>query len=144
MDESTQVFAASELRNRFDLNLSFENLLSGDITRLAEILMFECALHNVSQEPGVKFWVPSLKGDCIEMSLKDSPDYRCKHIECACIYVDGMYFERRPAIEFCMDGSIRLATWCDKKNCQPIYRAFDKWMTELIAARESARLSEVA
>lgn len=56
----------------------------------------------------------------------DVADLRCR----------AYYFSDRQAVTFERNGFIGFAGWADAENIQPIVRAFEKWVAEMVAIED--------
>lgn len=111
-----------EIRRHF-VGFTYQDITEGDILSLILMLNQEIKKSNACGETSV---------NTLYVSKKFTSDFtEDGKLICCCIYVSSNYFSDRECIRFDKDGYISLASWADRKNLQPIKRAFLKWCDEL-------------
>lgn len=119
-----------EVREAFNRELSYSDVLPVDVRALEGFIAIECARHDrfFKSNDGLPMMMHPSYRKKNEPRIEVSPTG--KGISEAYLRVDGSYWQGREAISFNGDGFIGIAGWADDNNVQPFLRAFMRWLKE--------------
>lgn len=128
-----------EVREAFNRELTYTDVLPVDVRALEGFIAIECARHDrfFKSNDGLPMMMHPSYRKKNEPRIEISPTG--KGIAEAYLRVDGRYWQGREAISFNGDGFIGFAGWADDSNVQPFLRGFMRWLKEWMGCTKVRR-----